>query len=305
MKCGLRHGVEPAAAESADCEWGACFLSDIGVPEESPRSSQQDRPHPDNPQDISDKPCLPSLHNPSRVFNPIQLAEVLCSTFWSSQTSLTAFARKSLCRRHACHANGDSTSPLWPVPHPRWRWTAAARLNPRRRRRRRFLHVRHQLLHIVIASLNWETLGFCSEPCPRAVLGSTINVQQHEIIEHLEDMLDHFLNMGSFGTNDLGRTGEKFQSVIHTLEELPQCRRLQDLEACAMQLHSSFNFYATHFGNQTTCDDDGDPTHSCAFDQSHATVPSQFAAAKPVQASRVKWDNPPSFDAAEFLGPIT
>lgn len=252
MKCGLRHGVEPAAAESADCEWGACFLSDIGVPEESPRSSQQDRPHPDNPQDISDKPCLPSLHNPSRVFNPIQLAEVLCSTFWSSQTSLTAFARKSLCRRHACHANGDSTSPLWPVPHPRWRWTAAARLNPRRRRRRRFLHVRHQLLHIVIASLNWETLGFCSEPCPRAVLGSTINVQQHEIIEHLEDMLDHFLNMGSFGTNDLGRTGEKFQSVIHTLEELPQCRRLQDLEACAMQLHSSFNFYATHFGNQTT-----------------------------------------------------
>ena len=157
----------------------------------------------------------------------------------------------------------------------------------------------------MIASLNWETLGFCSEPCPRAVLGSTINVQQHEIIEHLEDMLDHFLNMGSFGTDDLGRTGEKFQSVIHTLEELPQCRRLQDLEACAMHLHSSFNFYATHFGNQNTCEDDGDPNHSCAFDQSHATVPSQFAAAKPVQASRVKWDNPPSFDAAEFLGPIT
>ena len=28
MTYGLRHGVEPAAAESAACDWGACFLSD-------------------------------------------------------------------------------------------------------------------------------------------------------------------------------------------------------------------------------------------------------------------------------------
>ena len=297
--------MEPAAVVPADCEWGVCDLTAKGLPAVTPTISQQVDDNPDNPP-ITDKPTkLPELDNPSRVFNPIKLAEGLCSTFWSSQTSLTAFARKSLSRRPTCQAKRGSSNSLWPVPHPRWRWTAAQRLNPRRRRRRRYLHVRHQLLHIVISSLNWETLGFCSEPCSRAVLGSPLTVQQHEIIEHFEDMLDHFLNMSSFGADDLGRAGEKFQSIIHTLEELPQCRRLQDLEACALHVHSSFNSYATHFGNKTKADDGGDPNHCCAYDPSHAAANSQLAAAKPVQASRVKWDNPPSFDAAEFLGPVT
>ena len=76
MKYGLRHGVELAAAESASRGWGACPLSDFGMSDNSPRCSQQDRPHPDKPQVDNTTTCLPPLHTPSRVFNPIQLAAV-------------------------------------------------------------------------------------------------------------------------------------------------------------------------------------------------------------------------------------
>ena len=76
----------------------------------------------------------------------------------------------------------------------------------------RFLRARHEWLQLVIASLNWEVLGFPIEPPPRAQLGAPISEAQHQIVERLESMLGHFLCMPDFEVDDLGRAQENFQA---------------------------------------------------------------------------------------------
>ncbi len=150
-----------------------------------------------------------------------------------------------------------------PVPPVRWRWTAASRLGPRRRRRRRYHRTRAALLNLMLISLNWETLGFPARAPPEASLGSFLTAQQHEAVERLEKMLDHFLHMTPFRSDELGRASEKFQSVITSIKELPKCElELQDLFDCLVHVQHELDPYSSVVKSAEK-DPGGHPTHQC------------------------------------------
>ena len=108
-------------------------------------------------------------------FTPVKLMSNMCDLFFSSFSGLSCFVRASLSGTTRT-VEGHSSSDLWPVPPPRWRWTADAHPNPRRRRRRRYLEVRHKMLQIVIASLNWTALGTCEmSSCPCSIRGTNLS----------------------------------------------------------------------------------------------------------------------------------
>ena len=294
-----------ATVTADDCNIQDVYCASPPVERKSTRAAAPQQPQDSPPNKHVCDNQLPDLSSRDRVFNPIKLGESLCKQFWSCRSALTSFARKSL--QDSCPVDSTPSGSLWPVPIPRWSWTAASRLGPRRRRRRHFFHIRHQLLQLTVISLNWEVLGFTSEPPPQGTLGGHMSPHQHEILERIEAMLTHFLCMSPFGTDDLGRSAEKFESVIKALQmELPSCDfRLQDLEECLMQVHGSLNSYSSPFGNHSemhsTADD---PTHRCVFEPSHITSGALIAGAKTVESARVKWENPPSFDPQEFLDPL-
>ena len=246
---------------------------------------------------------LPDLSNPSRVFNPIQLVQGLVDQFWKCPSALTAFARSSLNSK-PCTTYGKPSTSLWPVPPVRWRWTAASRLGPRRRRRRRFYRIRHELLQIVLISLNWETLGFVPTPPKEAVLGAPISAQQHAIIERVEGMLDHFLHMSLFEADDLGRSSEKFQSVIKLIQSFPKCKLdVEVLEESFVHVQRYLDSYGHRPESGCSSTTVDDPAHLRCSDVG-AVAKTSLASAKPVIADRVKWSYPPSFDAQEFLNPV-
>lgn len=137
-----------------------------------------------------------------------------------SRTALTAFARASLVESSARTVQGGHRHPLWPVPIPRFSWTAYKRLSPRRRKRRKFLETRRRLLVISVCALNFQALGFAKKPPPGARLGAQISPGQHRILERLEDMISHFLQMAPFESGDLGRSREKFENLIGIVEKL-------------------------------------------------------------------------------------
>ena len=260
---------------------------------------------PETPNDFSQShnSSLPDLSNPSRVFNPIQLAEQLIRQFWSCRSSLTAYALSSLSGP-TCNMQTRHTGVLMPVPPVRWRWTAASRLGPRRRRRRRYHRVRAELLNLVLITLNWETLGFPAVAPPGARVGAFLTVQQHSAIERFEDMLDHFLHMSPFGCDELGRASDKFQSVIKCIEELPRCElELQDLFECLQHVQVGLDPYAKpHFDTRFVAKEV--PTHQC-FAESGIASSADLSTARPVVSDRVKWESPPSFAADDFLNPLT
>lgn len=244
---------------------------------------------------------LPDLKDPNKIFNPINLALVLVREFWKTPSALTSFAKRSL-EPSTCTIPRSSNNSLWPVPLPR-RWTDASRLSPRRRRRKQYHDVKHQLLEIVVICLNWETLGFPCRPPPEAMRGGFISTAQHGILEHLETCLDHFLHMSSFTADDLGRSAEKFQSVITNLKELPKCKlRLQDLEVCLHEIHSFLDPYSSHFKMKP--EQDPNPEHQCDFSGMGRSQTVSIGSSKAVVSDRVKWENPPSFRAEDFLSGI-
>ena len=246
---------------------------------------------------------LPDLSNPSRVFNPIQLVQGLVDQFWNCPSALTAFARSSLNSK-PCTTYGKPSTSLWPVPPVRWRWTAASRLGPRRRRRRHFYRIRHELLQIALISLNWETLGFVPTPPKEAVLGAPISAQQHAIIERVEGMLDHFLHMSLFEADDLGRSSEKFQSVIKLIQSFPKCKLdVEVLEESFVHVQRYLDSYGHRPESGCSSTTVDDPAHLRCSDVG-AVAKTSLASAKPVIADRVKWSYPPSFDAQEFLNPV-
>eukprot|EP00438_Fugacium_kawagutii_P021739 Skav206696 [mRNA] locus=scaffold99:17529:21803:+ [translate_table: standard] len=174
-------------------------------------------------------------------------------------------------------------------------------LNPRRRRRLKFNRAKHDLLVLVICSLNFEVLGFPKRAPPNAQLGAHISSQQHAVIERIDRTLSHFMQMSPWSADDLGRAREKFEMLINQIQELPKCTLgLEDLTEFLTHMHGSFDPYSTHFARV--------PEESCPSDQHECTAAGQplateanFASAKPVIASRIKWENPPSFAARDYL----
>lgn len=143
---------------------------------------------------------------------------------------------------------------------------------------------------------NWEVLGHAKRPPPSACLGAPITVQQHGIIERFETML-HYLHMAPFGGDDLGPAASKFQGLIDSLQE-PPCARLglEDLYELLMQVQTELNPYEAHFAQSVP---ERRPNHADGPRCGAVTV--DMPSAKPVVASRVKWQNPPSFAAADYI----
>ena len=233
---------------------------------------------------------------------------VLVKEFWTSQSGLRTFAQASLTGP-TCTVQEDQHGPLWPVPPVRWRWTASSKLSPRRRKRRRAHALRSELLNLILVSFNWMVLGFPKQPPNHARIGASISVQQHECIERLELMLRHHLDMGPFEGSDLGRASGKFVGILHALEELPRSDlRVEDLFECLSNLHSSFDPYKSYFKPVRSEPNLNPPEHNphrtCERDMDGRTATVPICSAKAVTSSRVKWEYPPSFHAAEFLGPV-
>ena len=249
---------------------------------------------------------LPDLMNPSKVFCIADLMLQFCREFWQSHTALSHFARSSFRATTARNVEGKHQHSLWPVPPFRWRWTGDIRPDPRRRKRLRFMKVKYELVQIIICSLNFEALGFVTEPPEHARVGACISVQQHQIIERLENLVDHFLTP-RFEGRDLGRAQEKFSHIISLVQELPKCNDLSfvDLTEELMHVHRELNPYQAHFAFPKDRSEQFVSNHRCALDPAKISSQKIAGVSKPVQASRVKWENAPSFSAAEFLEPLT
>lgn len=261
---------------------GACnseeqFLSQHGShrpleasPHDRPAKSHRDK-LPNYPIHDTTDSYFPNLDSPSGEFNSIDLGEAIVKLFWSSHTGLKAFAQS--CMQEAPCIVDERSHSLWPVPIPRWSWTGNSRLGPRRRKRRRYFHVRYRLLQIVIASLNWEVLGFVTSAPTRARIGSFISPAQHSIIERFERALDHFLHAPDFTGDELGRPFSKFQSIISVLKGLPKCDfSVENLYDCLVQVHDSLNHYSSHFGKTSHHSADDDQIHQCSFEHGPAVL---------------------------------
>lgn len=172
-------------------------------------------------------------------------------------------------------------------------------LSPRRRKRLKYHRAKHDLLVLVVISLNFEVLGFPKQPPPNAQIGASISRIQHETLERIESMIDHFMHMHAWRADDLGRAREKFEMLINQTKELPTCG-LEDLSQILSDLHGSFDAYSSHFAPKVEPQSQDQFHHCTAAGQSLATADA-FASARPVISDRVKWENPPSFAAREFL----
>ena len=110
--------------------------------------------------------------------------------------------------------------------------------------------------------------------------------------------------MDCFGPDDLGRSTEKFLSVINLIQSFPKCKLdVEVLEKSFMQVHEHLGPYRDRtepFCSPSTVDV---PNHTCDSVRGR-TAKTTSVSAKPVIADRVKWSYPPSFDAQEFLNPV-
>ena len=232
-------------------------------------------------------------------FGPIELMQVLTQEFSKCHTGLAYFVKASLTSP-TCTVHKSTHRPIWPVPPVRWSWTANPKPNPRRRKRRKFHAVRSRLLNCLICTLNWEVLGHPSVPPAHARLGASISPAQHQVIQRFEGLLSHFLRSGPFQGAELGRSAGKFQGLIDSMQELPaQFTGSEDLFELLTELHKSFDPYQSHFSKP-----ESDPTPAEAMSTDFGAVTVSMPSSKPVVASRVKWENPPSFSAAEYLDPL-
>lgn len=238
----------------------------------------------------------PPESNPHRVFKGVNLLQASCQSFLQCRTGLAEFCRLSLIETTSTMQQPSAA--LWPVPLPRWRWTACKSLGPKRRARKRRHAIVARFVQLSLASLNWEMLGRPLIPLPEARLGFPCSEAQHEIIEHLEDMAWHFLAMDNFAADDLGRFQSKYQGIINMLQELPQCKLTgKDLLNTAISLHQDFDSYHGHFG-RTHVETEKSSDHDCTF---ATRLAAPVSGAGRVEADRIKWDNPPSFEAEAFL----
>lgn len=177
-------------------------------------------------------------------------------------------------------------------------------LGPRRRRRLKYHRAKRDLLLIVVNALNFEVLGFPKIPPPCARVGAPISAAQAEVLEHLEVQIDHFMHMDPWAADSLGRAQAKFELLIQSAEELPNCSgRLEDLTEFLSGLHSCFDPYSSHFSSHvfTEVKRPEPADHTCTAAGQTLATDVASASALPVIPDRVKWENPPSFAARDFL----
>ncbi len=241
--------------------------------------------------------------------DPIQLGAVFCNSFLKCGTGLSQFIKLSLHDSIACNVQGSlKRPPIWPVPPPRWRWSASSGLGVKRRKQLRYHRTRHRLLQLIICSLNWEVLGHPVIPPRHAMIGANISPQQHDVITRLEKLVDHLLHGEPFLPSDLGRASEKFHDIIQEVGRFSQTYEDvsdEDILNLLSQLQSHFDPYSSHFGRyETESKQTGkspETKHPFCIPAAQTAGCSTASGSRPVVASRVKWEYPPSFEAGPFL----
>ena len=234
--------------------------------------------------------------------SPISFLTLLQSVLDQSSAShigLNHFIRQSLqpVQSRFVH-NAPRGVDLWPCPMPLWSWTGSVHPSPQRRQRRKFLKVKSSLLQQVIGVLDWECLGHPTIPPPEACAGFGFSDEQFDMIARLERLIDHFLQAGPLSAHDLGRSGEKFNRMIRASKELPEFREV-DLYELTRDIANSLSPYSKQkWEGGSTHDDVSNHTSSVDLG-STCVLPTSVA--KPVIASRIKWEHSPKFDPLPFL----
>jgi len=237
---------------------------------------------------------------------------VFLQSVYKVHAGLGSFLRLSLqpCSRTVHRA--APSSDLWPCPMPSYRWTGPSKLSPRRRRRRKFVEARSCLLQHVIGVLNWESLGHPNKPPPEACVGFGYSDAQWDMVCRLERLVDHFLRAGPISAQSLGRSGEKFNRLLHAAQELP-CVEEVDLFKLVSEFASDFDSYThkRHKGDDpglhrtttasTMSSDEKFSEMVSPKENPSACLDLPSSSAKPVIADRIKWEHSPQFDPLPFF----
>ena len=161
---------------------------------------------------------------------------------------------------------------------------------------------RAQLLQKVIGVLNWETLGHPNKPPPQARVGQPFIDAQWDMVCRLERLVDHFLRADDVSAASLGRSGEKFTSMIRVAKELPAMQDV-DLVNLVQDISHDLDPYSR-------CDKSSDKIPTSNLDPIISSKPQQnlkkttdlkSSTARPVVASRIKWEHSPMFDPIPFF----
>lgn len=247
---------------------------------------------------------LPKLEAEHITFNdaPLSFLNVLHAVLQLQEVThvgLSQFLRLSVQPPSRRVHTTASSRDLFPCPVPLWRWTGPSQLSPKRRRRRRYLANRAKLLQKIIGVLNWETLGHPVKPPVNACAGAPFTEDQLQMITRL----DHFMQASDMTAQSLGRCSEKFAAMLQVCQELLGCD-VQDVDLLefAEQIASDLDTY----GNRRGCSGNSHKCSSSTPDVNHnggqqARTNLSASPAKPVVASRIKWEHAPSFDPIPFF----
>ncbi|CAE7405580.1 unnamed protein product [Symbiodinium sp. CCMP2592] len=320
---------------------GACTASSkvaatvLGVTEPGPVASSQSayasalkapRPAPTPPKHVPQDVLLQCFPQglPSDRVRYVPWVSHFLGLAGSARCSLGAFLRSSFSP-HASHIEppDDSRGDPWPVPPPpRWRRTADVRsYGPRRRHKCKLHALVRDLVRFLVGCLNWLSLGkpTVAPPCARA--RATGCVTHQCILEVIEHHASYFARGGDFTPDSLGRSEEKFRSLLSQALELPQDPALVGVERVdrltqklVLELQAGWDGYsrASDAGQSSESNLDlplpAEPSGSLPakrgnFDVCEREVAevSQGIVCKPVVADRIKWSLPPSFDPVPFL----
>lgn len=258
-----------------------------------------------------DPGSIPLLDASDEPISFLSFMQVLLSTMQVAHTGLGRFIKLSMQPASRSVHRTARSSDLWPCPMPgRHSWTGNSKLSPRRRRRHKLHVVKAQLLQAVVGVLNWETLGHPSKPPPQACFGCEFTTDQWLMIQRLERLVDYFLRPGPIAASSLGRSGEKFNLLLRATQELPSIG-IVDLDELVTNLASVFDPYSKPSGcssfGASGCpasfhgDQGSTSTVSSKSDPSDRKVPLSATVAKPVIASRIKWEHSPQFDPEPFF----
>ena len=201
---------------------------------------------------------------------------------------------------HTAHSCGNARD-LMPCPPPLWKWTGPSRPSPRRRRLRKFFQLRNSIVQHIVCVLNWEALGHCKRPPPRACVGADISCEQLNLLQRIEDLVDHFASAGDFDAGSLCRSADKLSRILQAVKELPGPIQDVDLMSVMSFVESDLNSYGNSKWNREASIKSADPDCSSSSDAG-------FPKASDILTSGLGPPNPPvralggTLEGAKFRG---
>ena len=306
--------------KSGETEFSSSPLCEAAELVDSPRGNVY-RPRSSSPAAAQSHFCQasnvqPKLNEEMPQFSPsdspvsfLSFLERFVSSAEAVHVGLGRFFTLSLQPHSRTVHGAPACSDLWPCPLPTWEWTGSTRLSPRRRKLRKRLKLRHSLLQLVVATLNWETLGHPISPPPQACTGFVLTEEQWAMINRLERLVDHFVQAGPISSQSLGRSCEKFSNLPRTCQELPGNQEV-DLDELVFDLASKLDPYSSkptsvdQHNMASSCDLNPPSPSPCSPPDAgrslgETRVPKSVA--KPVISSRIKWEHSPNFDPTPYL----